>query len=125
MIFPSHAKLKAHTDPAQPRLMFTAGSPYLVGNPRHYKHVWQVFSPESPYEGDEFWERAPRLCTADFEKETERLLAQGMSCLVYGFRLPRRDPANPWKLDHPRWQGREFAPCWDDDTDPIGEGGHK
>jgi len=125
MIYPTYANLGSHTDPAQPRVMVTSGPISLYGDPRHYKCLWQVFSPESPYEGDEFFERAPRLCCAAFEPEVARLVAQGMSCLVYGVRLPRRDPANPWKLDHPKWQGREFAPSWDEDTDPIVHGGYK
>jgi len=125
MLFPTHAKLKSRSDAAQPRIIFASGSPRPMGNPRHYKYVWQVFSPESPFEGDAFLERAPRLCNAAFEKETDRLLDQGMTCLVYGFRLPRRDPASPWDLAHPRWQDREFAPSWEEDTDPIVSGDHK
>lgn len=125
MIFPSNANLKSRTDAAQPRIIFASGSLHLIGNPRHYKYFWQVFTAESPYEGGEFWEHAPRLCNAAFEQEAERLREQGLTCLVYGFRLPRRDPANPWKLDHPRWQDTNFAPCWDDDTDPMIAGGHK
>lgn len=125
MIFPTYANLASRSDDAQPRIMYTSGSPHLLGNPRHYKYFWQVFIADTPFEGDEFFERAPRLCNAAFEKETERLFSQGMSCLVYGFRLPRRDPASPWDLSHPRWTGREFAPSWDEDTDPAVSGGHK
>lgn len=125
MIFPTYANLESRTNDAQPRIMFTSGSLQPLGNPRHYKYIWQVFGTDSPYEGDEFFERAPRLCNAEFEKEKVRLIDQGMSCLVYGFRLPRRDPASPWDLSHARWIGREFAPSWDDDTDPVVSGGHK
>jgi len=125
MIFPTYAALASRSDAAQPRVMFTSGSPHPMGNPRHYKYVWQVFSPESPYEGDAFLEQAPRLCNAAFEQEVKRLVDAGMSCLVYGCRLPRRDPANPWDLGHPRWEGREFAPSWEEDTDPVVSGGHK
>ena len=125
MISPAYINLKSLTDGAQPRIMFASGSLHPLGNPRHYKYFWQVFSSASSYEGDEFFERAPRLCNAAFEEETDRLLSQGMSCLVYGFRLPRRDPASPWDHSHPRWIGREFAPSWDEDADPVVSGGHK
>lgn len=125
MIYPTHANLTSHSDPAAPRIMHTSGLLGPHGNPRHYKSFWQVFSADSPYEGDEFFERAPKLCNAAYEQEIARIVGRGMSCLVYGFRLPRRDPTNPFKLDHPKWQGCEFAPCWDEDTDPIVAGGHK
>lgn len=125
MIFPTYVNLRSRIDVAQPRIRYASGSPYLQGNPRHYKYFWQLFTLDSPYEGDEFFERAPMLCNAAFEKAVERLVDQGISCLVYGVRLPRRDPANPWDLSHPRWEGRSFAPSWDDDTDPVVSGGHK
>jgi hypothetical protein len=38
---------------------------------------------------------------------------------------PRADPANPWNMMHARGRDATFAPCWDDDTDPVVDGGHK
>ena len=95
------------------------------GNPRHYKYFWQVFSEESSLEGEAFLQHAPRLCTAEFEAELARLYNRGLSCLVYGWRLPRKDPTNPWDLDSARWKDVTFAPSWDEDPDPIVAGGHQ
>jgi len=125
MRLPTFANLHAMTDPTQTMIWFAAGPRFLQGNPRHYKFLWQVFSPESPWEGHAFMEQAPLLCNAAFEKEIERLQEQGMSCLVYGYRRPRLDPSNPWDLNSSRWKGERFAPSWDDDLDPIFSRGHK
>lgn len=125
MPLPTHDNLQARSDPAQPEIVFISGPGIPHPNPRLYKFLCRVFSPESLLEGDEFMEQAPWLCIADFEKETARLLGQGMSCLVYSMSLPRRDPTNPWNMAHPRWQGQQFAPSWDEDTDPVVAGGHK
>lgn len=104
---------------------YASGSPAPQGNPRHYKYLWQVFSEESPWQEAAFFEHAPVLCNADFRREVQRLADLGLTCLVYGFRRPRNDPANPWDLTHARWQGWTFAPAWDDDTDPPDTEGHK
>ena len=125
LILPTHTNLKSRTDPARPDILWVSGPGIPHPNPRLYKFLCRVFSPESLLEGDEFMEHAPWLCRADYEKETARLLGQGMSCLVYSVSRPRRDPANPWNMEHPRWQAYEFAPSWDEDTDPVVEGGHK
>lgn len=96
-----------------------------VGNPRFYKYLFRVFSDESPWEGDRFFQHAPLLSVADFYTETERLLQAGKSCAVYVVRRPRLDPANPWDLSSPRWEGVTFAPPWDEDLDPVVDGGHR
>lgn len=96
-----------------------------AGNPRFYKYLFRVFSDESPWEGDSFFRHAPLLSVADFYAETERLLQAGKSCAVYVVRRPRLDPANPWDLSSPRWQGASFAPPWDEDPDPLVDGGHR
>ena len=106
----------------EPAVYFASGSPSLSGNPRFHKHTWQVFSPYSEWEGDAFFEHAPRLCIHDFEVEVARLLAAGVSCLAYGRRRPRKDPRNPFDMSHPKWKNVQFAPSWDDDTDPVVEG---
>ncbi len=80
---------------------------------------------QSPWEEHEFFQHAPILCNADCEQEIQRLLDQNLSCLVYGFRRPRTDPSNPWDMRNPKWANVEFAVSWDDDTDPIVDGGHK
>lgn len=122
---PTYKNLEnAHWE-GKPGIRYASGSPAPQGNPRFYKYLWRVFSLQSPWEGEDFFAHAPVLCNADFEREVQRLVEQDLSCLVYGFRRPRKDPANPWDLASPRWQGVEFAMSWDEDTDPIVMGGHK
>jgi len=124
MRMPRFADLDA--DPAEgPTLTYASGSPALSGNPRLYKHVWQIFSAESPWEGDAFLEHAPYRCTADMLAEAGRLLRSGRSCVVYGVARPRRAANAPWDLTHPRWRNAVFAPAWEDDTDPVVDGVHK
>lgn len=106
-------------------IVFASGPLAPSGNPRHFKYFWQVFSMESPLEGGEFLLNAPALCTARFEAEVARLHALRMPCMVYSWRRPRKDPANPFDLNSEKWKNAEFAPAWDDDTDPIADGGHK
>jgi len=108
-----------------PHIYYASGPTGASGNPRHYKHFWQVFSLESPLEGGEFLQHAPGLCIAQCEAEIARLHAAGQSCMLYGWRRPRKDPANPWDLGSDRWKGVEFAPAWDEDSDPVVEGGHR
>lgn len=125
MRLPTYDYLRNLDRNENPRIIFASGPMGWGGNPRHYKYFWQVFSLESPLEGPDFLQHAPPLCNAQFEAEVARLVGRGMSCMVYGWRRPRRDPANPWDLSKARWHGVEFAPSWDDDTDPIVDGGHK
>ncbi|MBL8792588.1 MAG: hypothetical protein JNM56_01655 [Planctomycetia bacterium] len=47
---------------------------------------------------------------------------------LYNRQLPRRDSANPFDPDHPRWAGVEWALAYDDDLDPVAAeplAGHK
>ncbi|GGY34742.1 hypothetical protein [Pseudoduganella albidiflava] len=122
---PTYQALLRIPSEEHPRILYASGSPAPQGNPRFYKYLWQVFSLQSPWEGGEFFAHAPVLCNADVEKEVQRLVDLNLSCLVYGFRRPRRDPANPWDLTSPRWQGVRFAVSWDEDTDPVVMGGHR
>lgn len=124
MLHPTYDNLRRRSGDG-PSVMYASASPGPAGNPRHYKYFWQVFSLESTLEGGEFLQHAPALCTAQFEAEVARLNARGLSCLVYGWHRPRLDPSNPFDLNHNKWKGMEFAPSWDDDPDPVVEGGHK
>lgn len=108
-----------------PTIVYASASLSLSGHPKLYKHFWQVFSVESPWENDEFFEHAPHLCTADMVRTTERLLAAGHSVVLYGWKRPRRGPGMPWNLEHPRWKNAVFAPSWDEDTDELSLEGHK
>jgi hypothetical protein len=113
--------------------MQDTGAPHVIyasgrgpsGNPRLYKYLFRVFSPESPWESDEFFSQSPLLSVGSFYLEAGRLLNAGKSCVVYIIRRPRLDPANPWDLSSPRWQGATFAPSWDEDPDPVVDGGHR
>lgn len=125
MMPPTYRNLHRSTDRETPWVSYCSGSPSPQGNPRFYKYYWQVFSLECPWEEGDFFQHAPVLCNADFEKEVQRLLSRKLSCMIYGFRRPRRDPANPWDLNSPRWEGVTFAVSWDEDTDPVVDGGHK
>lgn len=125
MMPPTYRNLQRSTDRATPWVSYCSGSPAPQGNPRFYKYHWQVFSLECPWEEADFFRHAPILCNADCEKEVQRLIARKLSCMIYGFRRPRRDPANPWDLNSPRWEGVRFALSWDEDTDPAIDGGHK
>ena len=108
-----------------PILIHASGTQVEPAHARLYKHYWQVFSIESPWEDDEFFAQAEHLCTADMVRTTERLLAAGHACVVYGWKRPRTGPDTPWDRTHPRWKDAIFAPAWDEDTDEISIGGHK
>jgi hypothetical protein len=119
MLQPTYKNLQRY-DPNDPvGVIYASGSPGPQGNPRLWKYYWQVFSAESPWEDGEFFQSAPLLCNADFEKEVGRLVALGHNCMVYGIRRPRADPANPWEIYSPKWEGVKFAMSYDKDTDPV------
>ncbi|QIE30360.1 hypothetical protein [Caballeronia sp. SBC2] len=42
-------------------ISFCSGDYSLNSNPRRYKYQWQVFTLDSEWEGDEFFENAPKL----------------------------------------------------------------
>lgn len=125
MLKPTYKNLHGPASEDRPGIRFASGPTAPSGNPRFYEFSWQVFSLESPLEGAAFLQHAPRLCNAQFEAEIERLARHGMSCLVYSWRRPRKDSTNPWDLNNDKWNGVDFAPSWDDDTDPVIAGGHK
>jgi hypothetical protein len=125
MIIPKYKVLTGRLACEESQISWALGPSWPRFNPRHYKFYWQVFTLTSPYEGYEFFQHAPRLCSAQYQKEMERLCAERVPALIYSFKLPRRDPANPFDLSHPKWKDVEFAPSWDEDQDPIVEGGHK
>lgn len=107
------------------------GSSYAQGvhpNPRFYKYVWWVFWGESAADGWEFLGDQHRLSTAAALTLLADLKARGEPYWLYNRRLPRRDPANPFDTNHPRWRDVEWAAAYDDDPDPIAPeplAGHK
>ena len=95
-----------------------------ASDPRWYKYVWQIWTPDSPLEGPEFFQHGPRYCTARFHEAQVRLLGTGVSGFIYNRQLPRRGLGKPFDLTHARWANREWAPAWEDDPDPEWNG-HK
>ena len=122
---PTYKTLEKITCVGPASVWCASGSSAPEGNPRMYKYFWRVFSEQSPWEGDDFFIHAPALCPADCEKEVQRLLTLNLSCLLYGFRRPRKNAANPWNMNHPRWKNVKFAVSWEEDVDPVVIGGHK
>ena len=106
-------------------------SSYATGvhpNPRFYKYHWWVFWRESPVDGSEFLSDKYRLSTAAAMALSADLKARGEPSWLYNRRLPRRDPANPFDTNHPRWRDAEWAVAYDDDPDPVAPeplSGHK
>jgi len=97
-------------------------------NQRFYKYVWWVFWNGSRADGSEFLGDEYRLSTAAALSLVADLKAKGEPYWLYNSRLPRRDPANPFDVNHPHWQGAEWAPAYDEDSDPVAPeplAGHK
>lgn len=94
----------------------------LHPEPRLYKHYWQLFTLDSPWEGDTFFDQAPVLCTAACFARLAQLKAAGQSCIVYGYKRPRRFPGMPFDPNHEKWRQVEWAPALEDDPDPEWNG---
>ena len=88
-------------------------------NPRFYKYFWWVFWAQSPVDGWKFLGEEYRLSTASALTLLADLKRRGEPHWVYNCRVPRRDQANPFDVNHPRWQGVEWALAYDDDPDPA------
>ncbi|MEW9580675.1 hypothetical protein [Paraburkholderia sp. DGU8] len=97
---------------------------YLHRNPRFYKYTWQIWTPDSPLEGSEFFEHGPRYSTAQFVEMEKRLFDAGASGFIYNRQLPRLGLGTPFDLTYPRWADREWALAWEDDPDAEWNG-HK
>ena len=97
-------------------------------NPRFYKYYWWVFWAHSPIDGFAFFGDSNRLNTAAAIELMAELSTKGEGYLLYNRRVPRRDPANPFNIKSPRWQGVKWALSYDEDPDPIAStplGGHR
>ena len=97
---------------------------YLHPNSRLYKYIWQVWTPNEPLEGAEFFERGPRYSTAAFREIERQLIEAGVSGFIYNSKLPRLGNDATFDPNHPRWKNRVWAPAWEDDPDPEWDG-HK
>lgn len=94
----------------------------LHPNPRFYKHHWQVFTKDSPWEGEEFMQRSPRLSTAACMQRLAELELTGEPYVLYGGKRPRRFDGMPFDPKVARWQGADWAPPLEDDSDPEWNG---
>lgn len=90
---------------------------YVHPKIRFYKYYWWVFWSGSPVDGREFLGKQYRLSVAPAMQLIAELKQSGEPTWVYNDRLPRRDPANPFRSDSTRWT--EWALSYDDDPDPI------
>jgi hypothetical protein len=107
------------------------GSSYAQGvhpNPRFYKYVWWVFWSGSEVDGWEYLSDKYRLSTAASIILLADLRERGEPYWLYNSKLPRRDSANPFDVNHPKWQDVEWALPYDEDPDPAAPeplAGHK
>ena len=90
-------------------------------NPRFFKYYWWVFWNESPIDGREFLSTRYRLSTASAQKLMDELKARNEPYWLYNIKVPRLGSAIPFDLQSPRWQGIEWAPSYDDDSDAMAE----
>ena len=97
-------------------------APGLHPIPAFYKHHWQIFTLESPWEGEEFLERSPRLSTAACMQRLEELDARGELYCLYGGKRPRRFDGMPFDPTAVRWRGTDWAPALGADPDPEWRG---
>ena len=89
-------------------------------NPYFWKYSWWVFHEGSPCDGWQFLQPEHRLPTGIALPLARDIRERGGLCLVYNRRLPRLDPVrSPFDPAHPRWIDYEWAPAFEDDTDPL------
>lgn len=90
--------------------------------PAFYKHHWQIFTLDSPWEGQEFFDKAPRLSTAICMQCLEELNDRQLLYILYGSKRPRRFEAMPFDPASARWRHVEWAPPFENDPDPEWRG---
>lgn len=92
-------------------------------NPKFYKHRFQIYTPDLPWEGSDFFLNAPRLGFAEFWTILDQYRTDERSCLIYVYKQPRKGNT-PFDPSSKKWSQVQFAPAWEDDADPV-EDGHK
>ncbi len=93
---------------------------YMHPNPRFYKYYWWIFCRESPCEGRAFLTKAHRLSTKAAFDLIDALAYKKQPYVIYNTRLPRLGPDTPFDPNSKRWASdTEWAPAYDEDTDPI------
>jgi len=98
-------------------ILFCSGDFRLNPDPRRYKYYWQVLTLNSKWEGDEFFENAPRLSIAAYMELMEKLKKEGQPAFVYNSKRLREGHGMPLDMSHPRWKGTVWAPSLEEDTD--------
>lgn len=125
MLYPSYTRIREMAAEEGPVTLYclAMNNP----NPRFFKRQVRIFTSESPWEGDEFLERAPRLSLAKAQSIINELTRRKATMWIYLSRLPRWDPERmPWNLTHPRWRTvTEWAPTFDNDPDAIISSGER
>jgi len=94
---------------------------FIHPNPKLYKYYFQVYTPDLPWEGSDFFENAPRLCAAELKTLMDQFRAERRSCFIYNVRRPRAG-ATPFDRSSERWRDVPFAPAWENDPDPEVDG---
>ena len=125
MLIPDFARLREERTECQQAGLPCRYKGFAQGvhpNPRFFKYYWWVFWNESPVDGQEFLDRRYSLSTAAAERLMHELKAKNEPYWLYNVKVPRLDPTNPFDPQSPYWQGQEWAPSYDEDSDPIFEG---
>ncbi|WP_341314540.1 hypothetical protein WN982_04275 [Paraburkholderia sp. IMGN_8] len=117
MLFPTRKSFERYSSDG-----LTYFSTGLHPNPRLFKYLWQIWTPDSPLEGEEFLRSGPLLSTGKFVEIEQQMLQARKSGFVYNRCRVRMGLGSPFNLDHPRWKVTEWAPSWDDDPDPVWNG---
>jgi len=64
------------------------------------------------------------MCTYDAMVYVEELERNQQRYTVFNKRMPRKGPESPFDLQSENWKECEWAPAFDEDTDPVWHG-HK
>ena len=93
---------------------------FIHPNPLFYKYYWWVFHSKSPIEGQAFLTEDYRLCSAAAKQLRGQLKEANEPYWLYNRKFPRLDPINaPFDRFSEKWINADWAPSFEDDTDPI------
>ena len=71
-------------------------------NPRYYKYLWWIYTEDSLWEDQAFFDHSPKLCTHDAMVWIETLKMAGQTFIVYNESLPRRGAGVPLDFNSAR-----------------------
>lgn len=97
-------------------------APGLHPVPASYKNSWQIFTMDSPWEGDEFMEKSLYMSTSVCMQRLEELEASGELYCLYGFKRPRRFVGMSIDPKAERWRAVDWASPLEVDPDPEWRG---